>query len=89
MNTVKKYWLPRSAESEIIMETILIMAKALEKASKNMCIDVLDIQYSTKTEEYTGYLTLTWVCNGEWDRKIQRQYVIKSNGTVLLESTGE
>ena len=68
------------------METIMIMARALEKASKNMCIDVLDVQYSTKSEEYTGYLTLTWVDHGEWDRKIQSQYVIKSNGTVCLET---
>lgn len=47
------------------METILIMARALEKASTNCRIDTLDIQYDTVSDEYTGYVTLTWVNHGE------------------------
>jgi len=64
------------------METILIMAKALEKASKNMSIDTLDMQYNTISDDYTGYVTLTWVDHGEWNRDIQSKYVIKTDGTV-------
>lgn len=64
------------------METILIMARALEKASKNMSIDTLDIQYNTISDDYTGYVTLTWVDHGEWNRDIQSKYVIRMDGTV-------
>ena len=66
------------------METILIMARALEKASKNMCIDVLHIVYNEKCDEYTGYLTLTLVEQGEWNRDIQNKYVIRPNGTIEI-----
>lgn len=64
------------------METIMIMARALENASKNMCIDSLDIQYSTISDEYTGYVFLTRVERGEWQRDIQSKYMIKTDGTV-------
>ena len=74
--------LPETAESEAIMETILIMARALEKASTNYRIDSLDIQYSTVSNEYTGYVLLTWVDQGELNRDIQSQYMIKTDGTV-------
>lgn len=69
------------------METIMIMARALEKASKNMCIDSLDIQYNTISDDYTGYVTLTWVDHGIWDRDIEIKYMIKTDGTIskLLE----
>lgn len=64
------------------METIMIMARTLENASKNMCIDSLDIQYSTISDEYTGYVFLTRVERGEWQRDIQSKYMIKTDGTV-------
>ena len=64
------------------METILIMAKALEKASTNCRIDTLDIQYNTISDEYTGYVTLTWVDHGDWNRDIQSKYMIKTDGTI-------
>ena len=67
------------------METILIMAKALEKASKNMIIDVLSIQYIIDTGNI-GYCTLTLVeKNGKLNRDIQSKYMIKEDGTVTME----
>lgn len=67
------------------METILTMARALEKASKNMKIDRLDIQYNTKSDQTVGYCTLTWVEHGELNRDIQTVYCIKEDGTVSIE----
>ena len=64
------------------METILIMARALENASTNCRIDTLDIQYNTVSDEYIGYVTLTWVDHGEWNRDIQSKYMIKTDGTI-------
>ena len=38
------------------METILIMARGLEKASKKHNIVRLDIQYNEQADEYDGYV---------------------------------
>ena len=81
-----KTWLPEIGRKRgYLMETIMIMAKALEKASKNMKIDVLSIQYTTKTDEYIGHLLLTLVVTGVWNRTVQSCYLIKSDGSVQLE----
>lgn len=62
----------------------MIMAKALEKASSNLRIDVLDIQYNTIDDSYTGYVTYTYVDHGVWNRDIQSKYEIHTDGTVKL-----
>lgn len=67
------------------METILIMARALEKANTNLRIDVLHIHYNTDKDEYIGYLTLTLVEGCVWNRTIQSKYVIKTDGTIVLD----
>lgn len=67
------------------METILTMARALEKASVNMRIDVLDIQYNTVDDSYTGFVTYTFVDHGEWNRDIQTKYEIHTDGTISKE----
>lgn len=56
------------------METILIMAQALAKAS-GLDIIRLDIQFNTFHDEFIGYLEM---CNDE-------HFKIKENGEVSID----
>ena len=57
------------------METITILAEALSKAARAK-ITRLDIQYNTKTEEYSGRV---WLATS-----IESIFDIHENGTVTL-----
>lgn len=63
----------------------MIMARALEKASKNMLIERLDIQYNTETDEVKGYLVLSHVVDGRLEHNctlVQIEYEIHTDGTI-------
>lgn len=59
------------------METILTLAKALEKTSKKDILR-LDIQYNIITEEYSGTLTL-----GDGISGMNHEFLIYEDGSII------
>lgn len=59
------------------METILTLARALEKTSKKEILR-LDIQYNVITEEYSGTLTL-----GDEISGLNHEFLICEDGSII------